>query len=307
MEINRFVFSIKAREDISLPPFKGPALRGGFGHALKRILCVFKGPCKEDDCPLRERCVFKRIFEPKEGVRNIPPPYLIEPPLEERSIYKAGEEIKFHLVLFGNTVNYLPYFIYAFEVLGEIGLGKGKKKFDLALVNALREDEETNVYNGQRKILNSKTLPILFENFKLSGRLSKIAIETITPIHIELEGHFLKSIEDFSFFNLFKALLGRLSTLSYFYGEEKFDWDYKGLLEDANKVEIDEEASEISFVKIRRFSKRKGKEDFLTGIKGRLTYRGRKLNAFSPYLKFGQYAHIGSRTSFGLGAYKVPL
>ena len=72
MEINRFCFLIEAKEDISLPPFKGPALRGGLGHALKKIVCIYSGPCKEDDCPVRKNCVFKRLFEPKEGGRNIP-------------------------------------------------------------------------------------------------------------------------------------------------------------------------------------------------------------------------------------------
>ena len=305
MEINRFSFLIEAKEDISLPPFKGPALRGGLGHALKKIVCIYSGPCKEDDCPVRKSCVFKRLFEPKEGGRNIPAPYLIEPPLDGKRHYRPGEEIRFQLVLFGNAVNYLPYFIYAFEVLGEIGLGKGKGKFTLTFVSAVREDEEIGIYNGQTKMLSTKKLPILFEDFKKGDNLSKLLIETITPVHIELEGQTLKTVEDFCFYNLFKALLGRLSTLSHFYGDKKFEWDYKGLLEAAKKVTIDEPASTISFTTIRRFSQRRKKEDLLTGVEGRLVYRGKELNTFFPYLKFGQYAHLGGRTTFGLGAYRV--
>ena len=70
----RLRISLQAEEPITLPPFLGSMLRGAFGHALRRLVCVM-GPgqgCAE--CSLRLACVYTRIFEPP--VEGEPPPFL---------------------------------------------------------------------------------------------------------------------------------------------------------------------------------------------------------------------------------------
>ncbi len=42
LSLARFTFHLKAKTPILLPPYKGSTLRGGFGHAFKRVVCTIK-------------------------------------------------------------------------------------------------------------------------------------------------------------------------------------------------------------------------------------------------------------------------
>jgi hypothetical protein len=310
IEINRFSLVIAPKIQLIFPPYKGSAFRGGFGHCLKKALCILKKDCHEASCPIIDKCLFKKIFGPKresgskDKIRNIPTPYIVEPPEEEKTVYQKGEEITFYLVLFGYTAQYIPYFLYAFELLGQVGFGREKHQFDILKATAVRGEEEMDVYDGRQKVLTNQTLPIHFEQFTASDTNS-IYVSFITPTHIKSERNIPYCVSEFSFFSLFKAVLNRLSTLSYFYGQEKFEWDYKGILEKAKEVEIAEEESHLKCQTTRRYSQRKKREDFLTGVTGRMSYSGPHLGGLLPYLRFGQYAHVGYRTTFGLGKYRV--
>ncbi len=108
-------------------------LRGGFGHAFRRIICALKD--KEcTDCLLRQQCVYAYVFEtPIPADAQImrkytaaPHPFILEPSTNSRKSYRKGEDLSFGLTLIGRAADYLPYFIYAFEELGRIGIGKGR-------------------------------------------------------------------------------------------------------------------------------------------------------------------------------------
>jgi len=117
---------------IILPSYKGSTLRGGFGYALKRVVCAIRD--KEcPDCLLKEKCVYSYVFEtppPSDTkimrkYKSAPHPFVIEPSPERQRVYKSGDEIHFGLILIGRAIDYLPYFIYTFDELGRIGIGKG--------------------------------------------------------------------------------------------------------------------------------------------------------------------------------------
>ena len=38
----RFQFLLQATDRLYLPEYKGSALRGGFGHAFKKVVCALK-------------------------------------------------------------------------------------------------------------------------------------------------------------------------------------------------------------------------------------------------------------------------
>jgi hypothetical protein len=92
---------------------------------------VAGGDC--DRCILRSKCAYPYIFETPvpDGSRRMaslehaPHPFVIEPPLDERTQYGIGDPLSFGLLLVGRAIDYLPYFIFAFEHLGErCGIGK---------------------------------------------------------------------------------------------------------------------------------------------------------------------------------------
>jgi hypothetical protein len=81
-------FTLKALEPLILPPYKGSTLRGGFGAAFRRIVCVIRD--KEcADCLLKGTCVYSYIFEtppPADTAvmrkyQAAPHPFVIEPPM----------------------------------------------------------------------------------------------------------------------------------------------------------------------------------------------------------------------------------
>jgi hypothetical protein len=152
---------LKPRETLLLPAYKGSALRGGFGQVFRRIACL--GADRGfGECLLRERCPYHYIFEtpPPAGsvvldkVPTAPQPFVLEPSLETKRVYEPGEELTFHLVLIGKALDFLPYFIYTFDELGRIGLGRGKGKYTLDAVAWLdATGAAVPIYDGSRKVL----------------------------------------------------------------------------------------------------------------------------------------------------------
>lgn len=141
----QFQFFLKAVDYINLPVYKGSTFRGAFGHAFKKIVCVSRqNIC--DSCLLRGKCVYSYVFEtppPSDTLKMrkypyAPYPFVITPPLEEKRTYQNGETLCFELTLIGISIDYLPYFIYTFDELGRMGIGKGKGKYQLGEV---RTDE----------------------------------------------------------------------------------------------------------------------------------------------------------------------
>jgi len=68
----------------------------------------------------------------------VPRPFVIEPPNDGRTHYPAGSALEFGLVLIGRGIDHLPYFLFGFEQLGRMGLGRQHTPARLERVEALR-------------------------------------------------------------------------------------------------------------------------------------------------------------------------
>jgi hypothetical protein len=107
MLYGRFTFQITFNSEADLPPYKGSTLRGLLGVALKKVVCALKmQECHT--CLLRERCLYRIIFEipAAEGtmVSPSPPhPFILEPPLDLQTDFRAGDPLEFHLILLGSA------------------------------------------------------------------------------------------------------------------------------------------------------------------------------------------------------------
>ena len=136
--VARFELTLRALDPIKLPPHAGSTLRGGFGRAFRRIGCAASA-LGSDRCSLGDRCPYHYVFETPvppgspilTNVGTAPRPFVIEPPLDTRGAYEPGAVIPVGLVLVGRAIEYLPYFIHAFEQLGAAGLGSGRGRFRL--------------------------------------------------------------------------------------------------------------------------------------------------------------------------------
>ena len=170
MKYGKYRFSCIFERDAVLPEYKGSTFRGVFGHALRNVVCALKRvECPE--CLLKEKCVYAFVFENcghgngSSGGRRIaapPHPYVIESPATTETRFKAGDPFDFDLILFGVANDYLPYFIYAIDRMGQMGVGKriaGKRAgFALQTVSS----GGIAVYTSrEQKIIQAATVSIL--------------------------------------------------------------------------------------------------------------------------------------------------
>lgn len=339
----KFRFTVCAKEHIRFPSYKGSAFRGGFGYAFKRVVCVIKG--KEcDDCLLKQKCIYSYIFEtpPPQDTEmlrlypKVPHPFVIEPPITEKQTFESGEEFSFYLILIGQAIDYIPYFIYTFTELGKQGIGQGRGKYDLIQVEGIDlESKAVEIYNNKTQTLTSHYPIIQARQIGINSletrnevtpqtnphyqggikggvknqpqqdisqgnnHTNHLTISLLTPLRLRFDGHITDKIE---FHVLTRNLLRRISSLSYFHCGEKFQVDFKGLIEKAKAV--NQIKSDIHWYDWKRYSTRQEEWMSLGGVTGTVSYEG-DLTEFMLLLKLGEYVHVGKGTSFGLGKYEI--
>jgi hypothetical protein len=324
----RYRFFLKAKDPLYLPEYKGSALRGGFGYAFKKVVCALKN--KEcPDCLLKEKCIYSYVFEtpPPADTRimrkypSAPHPFVLLPPLEDDRTYEPGEKLEFQLTLIGKAIDYLPYFIYTFEELGKMGLGKGRGKFSLEEVKRIGErtrvkgegarsatgerckekgEGRESIYSGKEKILRQLPAPLSSDLSPLIYHPTpSLHLLFLTPTRLKFEGELTS---DLKFHIFFRNLLRRISLLSYFHCEKELDVDYRGLIREAEGIAT--KKTNLCWYDWERYSTRQEEKMKLGGFLGRIEFSG-DLRPFWPYVLLGEFIHVGKGSSFGLGKYEI--
>ena len=305
----KFRFYLHPLEKIYLPRYKGSALRGGFGNIFKKTVCMNnRRECNE--CMLQAKCVYSYIFETplpqnlleksKFKIKRPPHPYVFEPPISSQIEYAPGEELIFNLILIGRGIEYLPYFIFIFEEMGKKGLGKGRGKYELARVDNV---EGEIIYESGKLSDNFQVKSfqdIINEcNIPESKNYQQVKINFLTPVRIVLRGDLSTKFD----FNLFITnLIRRISWLSIVHCNEELEFDYKRFIANTDGVKTKER--NIKWYDWERYSSRQDIRMKLGGFMGNITFEG-DLEDFLPFIKLGEYIHIGKQTSFGLGKYEI--
>lgn len=309
LSLLRVRVTLQARDPLQLPPYKGSTLRGGFGSVFKETVCVVEHrDCAR--CLLRSRCAFPYVFDtpvPEDATRlrkypAAPHPFVFLSPLEEKTLYRPGETLAFDLTLIGKGADFLPYFIYTFERLGEQrGLGKGRGRFSVESVAWLSpQGEEVLIYDDHTKTLrNSFRLVTVQDLCSELSTLHFLTLHFVTPTRL-VYAEVLTPAPDFHV--LIRALLRRLSNLAYFHCGTELNLDFRGLITAAEQIET--VASDLRWYDWERYSARQDARMKLGGFIGRVTYRG-DLHPFLPLLRLGEVVHVGKGTSFGLGKYAI--
>ncbi|MBU1055675.1 MAG: CRISPR system precrRNA processing endoribonuclease RAMP protein Cas6 [Proteobacteria bacterium] len=311
MQYGKYGFKCCFESDAILPPYKGSTFRGIFGHALKKVVCALKRQ-ECEDCLLKERCIYTLVFETKHAVKvpdglriSTPPnPFVIEPPISNETMYKKGSSFDFNLLLFGNVNNSLAYFIYAFDQIGNTGIGKriGENRG----VFCLKEVKDNNgiIYSDKdRSLVKSEEAEelILKDHAGNDGSVFRIKLVLETPLRLKFENH-LKA--DLPFHVLVRAMLRRISSLYTFYDNGEPPLDYRGLVERAKNIRIVEE--DLSWFDWKRYSNRQDQKMLMGGIAGSITYEGR-IAEYLHLIEFCEKVHIGKQTTFGLGKIGIEI
>ncbi len=299
----------QAEDNIMLPAYQGGVLRGALGFALKNTSCAFKNrDCS--NCLLREKCVYSYAFEtPPPSDAEVmrlypyaPHPFVLNPMTEGEGKHLPGNKLQFGMTLVGRAIDYLPYFVYAFVLMGKNGIGKGRGRFVVLRIHALDETGEKAEKLYENDTLSSPRTVLDFTKAQeLSRRYDpeKITIHFKTPLRMKYDGRLTDTPE---FHVLVRVLLRRLSNLLYFHCGQKVDLPFKELIQQAESVATVENAT--GWFDWDRFSLRQKSRMKMGGIVGRATYRG-DLADFLPLLVAGSWLNIGKGTSFGLGSYAL--
>ncbi len=203
----------------------------------------------------------------------------------------AGEPVELGLTIAGSAVNNVEQYIAAMEeMLRSPGLRR-KVKAHLLKIETVGIDGARSMVKEPGGDLKSGQLLIFSLKGLRQGILlpsDTITLAIATPMRLIAEG---RPVREFSFSPFVRALFRRLSSMSYYYGGEEDQSDYKWLAEQSRRVEC--VAADFRWA---------AWGDKWSGVVGRGTFRG-ELTDFHPYLIAGEYLHVGKGASFGLGRF----
>ncbi len=199
----------------------------------------------------------------------------------------------------------------------------------------------TQVYDAAENLVRAGGKPLTLADCAAIPPPSsdRLTLEFLTQTRLKHEGGFTRIPE---FHIVFRRLLGRLSSLARFHCGAPLKVDFKGLIERAAAVRlIDDQTRWVSWT---RYSNRQHQRMQWEGIIGGAAYdfaaiptqgacvrpgakstrsdlpevnpfagvdnqpargHGKALPLFWKFLKFGEYAHVGHGTTFGLGKYAI--
>lgn len=304
MLFGRYGFHCTLETEAVMPCFKGSTFRGVFGRALKKVVCALtRREC--DVCLLNQKCVYALVFEtPVSGksgdsrMAATPHPFVIEPPLTFKTHFPAGSSFDFSLLLIGDANNYLPYFIYAFEQMGKIGVGrKINNRRGRFLLEKVKNNGATIYASDSRKLdMNRANKKLCLQSPKIPDNKNigiKLTMET--PLRLKF---YNKLQAELPFHVLVRAMLRRVSSLMNAYGDGEPALDYRGLVKKAEDIKITE--NRLSWYDWKRYSFRQDAKMLMGGITGSVTYEG-NIGEYLPLLEFCEKVHLGKQTTFGLG------
>ena len=221
LDLAKYRLVLQPRETLSLPPYKGSTFRGAFGTVFRRVACM----CGANATEHQPRCFYSHVFDTPRDARladlpqtaQMPHPFVLEPPLESQRIYTPEDRLTVHLILMGQAIEWLPYFIFSFEELGRLGIGARRGKTRLIEVDSLAGAEAIPVFRGTDRQFLSPGQRIAADTFWQSmPPVKNIDVEFLTPARLVSKGRLRQDLE---FSLLFGALLRRLALLIVAHGE----------------------------------------------------------------------------------------
>lgn len=281
-----------------LPLFKGSALRGAFGHSLKKVSCALRNQ-ECSGCLLRENCAYSLIFATEklsgERISARPHPYIFNPPLDEKRDYDKGDSFQFNLVLLGCATEFLPHIVYTIEEMGRQGLGRGYEsgagRFSLQSISVNNEC----IYENMDKVLRR---PLVFPQLSLEDDpdyQGELGIRFLSPLRLKYKNGYHMQI---TFSVLVRAALRRVSSLEKYYGGAEPQFDFRGLCRLADNIALTD--VDMSWCDYKRYSNRQKREMYLGGLVGSFRVEG-EVAPFVPIFQYVQKVNLGKQTAFGLG------
>jgi hypothetical protein len=256
-------------------------------------------------CILAETCLYNKVFEVNKHkdtsnnkrIAAPPHPYLFEPPETRQTDFPLESYLDFNLILLGEVNNSLPFFVYAIQKMGQMGIGSRHEDRQICF-------EVRDIYNtNNQSIFVAETNQLkpgpwstnLNPPSVLTPSQGELSLRLKTPLR---QKNANKLANDLPFPILVRAILRRIAAVFTAHAQNEPDLDYKGLIKRADDVGILE--SNLRWQDIRRYSNRQKSGMLMGGLVGGITYGG-TVGEYAPLLELAQYLHLGKQTTFGLG------
>jgi hypothetical protein len=334
--LSKLQFEIELLDHHAPAGYWGSRLRGGYGDMLlagysdqpELFQCLFK--------PHRDLFERPPVGPPLGGNRDLPPPFVIDPPLESKEGLPRGGRVSFSLVALGPTLSQIDNVIEAFIRLGDIGLENRERNARYRVLDvrdllgcgrSLRTHNLTArpIVRDVGRLVAGMLPPVMPDEMLISFTtpvrvmragfppLETVAEEAGTARHPRQPGRTAgkpqtrtpKGIRDF--YELILTLADRVGGLWQLYGSE---WPGKDefrqwrdrLLQASRQVELLHLALEKrSYL---RYSATQRKYLPVEGFIGTMHLRG-DLSPFMELLLIGEIVHLGEATAYGFGQYNL--
>ena len=325
LRIGCFRFTLAPLQSLEVPAGnKGNMLRGGFGHAFRRLCCVPE--CRDaKTCPLATACPYKTVFEPSPPPnadrlsknQDIPRPFVFRAPQTQQTRFQKGERFEFGLVLIGRALDFLPYFVLSFRALAAEGLGLNRAKADLERVEqvklspdgALCQDCQSEIVYTSDQLFHVTEPPSAEDWIKSSlykfpscegpANAQQVKIRFVTPTFLRADGQIVRRPE---FHHTFKRLRDRINALNTFFGNGSLHAEFSQLGKRAEEVRT--LSCDVKWIERFRTSSKTRQRHELSGFVGEAVYGG-YLTELLPWLLLGQLVHVGKHTAWGNGWIEV--
>ena len=285
-----------ASSPLSVPKYKGSALRTAIARCIHRLVCL--EPEREEcrGCPRvgeLSNCCFPWLLEPnalpaltgEERVIGTRGALVVEPPLDDSQRYQVGEPFSFSVVLIGHGCDTLGVVGDALARLDTVGLGDSRGRVAVAGMTTTE-----GLTEGTEALLR--------------GDASVVDIALVAPLHLTADGFVLHrkaspgSLQRFPVEAFIKRLYERL--------QEAAVRHRASLLRLPPIEELGPAPSGSAFGlstrEWRRYSRSQDQAVSFGGFLGGVRLTG-NLACWGPLVALGERTHVGAKLSFGMGRF----
>lgn len=261
--------------------------RGVLGVFLKKYACICRNPNQHD-----LDCNYSRLFESKPidtdiNIKEIPKPYAIY----SKQVLHRRTTIEF-IIIGEKFQNCIHYFVHSLFEIGRLGLGSKKIRFRIDGIH--NQGENILVENGQilRRAYGQTFIPKIKQT-------ESICLNFLTPCWLNHKGEQLNQFVAPVFLS---NLIRRVQFLSKWYqGDPEVDWQI--FKDDLFNSSIESFGNAVS-IERQRFSSRQKRLMPIGGFVGQFTLKNVN-ELFLPFIELGSIIHVGKKTTFGNGKYKL--
>ncbi len=303
-------FAVRPTESIVFADQSGSPLRGALYQAMSENFCTEPFVIKQSEhhattCPT---CWLLNAENPdsKRGNQTARP-ITVEPPAIKA--YRKGEIFDFGFSFIGKAQNFIPYVARAVQRMGQIGIGKGRGRFELVTIT-----EYNPLYDAHRDLMKKWVVqpPTLqITPAQIGDQLKdlspdKIVIQLITPMTLIQNERMVKAPDPAVFIS---RLIERIQALTESYAETttpapRDDWMVLAESLKAHAQTIRITYDETQWAEARSGSVRQSTYTNIGGIIGRFRWEG-DLSPLLPWILWGQSLHVGKNAVKGNGWYRV--